>query len=108
MGVFGSEPWIIAGGARLRGEKNWPVWRFLKSGNPCPAATEDTVGASRVGVIGVKGVTPLVAVVPKNWAPNIPGDMGIPCAGKMNLVMSFRELWVMCCCACWTAAACCC
>ena len=47
---------------------------------------EDTAGANSVGVIGV---TPLEAVVPKNCAPKIPGDIGILCAGNMNLVMSF-------------------
>ena len=51
----------MAGGARLNGEKTCPV--DLKSVKPNPA---DVAGANRVGVIGVIGVTPLEAVVPKN------------------------------------------
>ena len=33
MGVLGKDPCIIVGGARLKGEKNWPVGMFLKSVN---------------------------------------------------------------------------
>lgn len=88
MGVLGREPWIMAGGARLNGENTCPaVWTFLKSVNPSPA---EDAGAIRVGVIGVIGVTPLDAVVPKNCVPKIPGEIGIPCAGNTNLVISLR------------------
>ena len=90
VGVLGREPGIMVGGARLNGEKTWPVGTFLKSVKPMPEC-----GARRVGVIGV---TPLVAAVPKNWVPNIPGEIGIPCAGKMNFVISLSELWFSCCC----------
>ena len=61
MGVLGSDPWIMVGGARLNGEKTCPVG--LKSVKPNPP---EVAGAKRVGVIGVIGVTPLEAVVPKN------------------------------------------
>lgn len=75
----------MAGGAKLNGENTCPAGTFLKSVNPSPA---EEAGAINVGVIGVMGVTPLEAVVPKNCVPKIPGDMGIPCAGKTNLVIS--------------------
>lgn len=86
MGVLGREPWIMAGGARLNGENTCPAGTFLKSVNPSPPAED--AGAIKVGVIGVIGVTPLEAVVPKNCVPKIPGEIGIPCAGNTNLVIS--------------------
>ena len=95
----------MVGGARLSGEKNWLAGMCRKSVvNPSP---QEVAGARTVGVSGVIGVIPLEGVVPKNWVPNIPGEIGIPCAGNTNLVMSLSELcWFICCC--WACCCCCC
>ena len=91
VGVFGREQGMTEGGARLKGEKTEP-WKPRKSVKPSP---EELEGARSIGVIGV---TPDVAVVPKNGVPNIPGDIGMPWVGKTNFVISLMMLWFRCCC----------
>ena len=93
VGVLGSDPGITDGGARLNGENTCP-WTPRKSVKPRP---EELAGASSVGVMGVIGVTPVVAAVPKNGVPKMPGEIGMPWAGKTNFVMSLTELWFSCC-----------
>lgn len=88
VGVFGREPGIPVGGARVNGEYTCPGARRYCSERP-------TAGVSSVGVMGVH---PLVAQPLKNVGPpNIPGEIGIPdTCGKTNfvkLVASFALSW---------------